>query len=80
MSYKFWKKVYDYSKKKMKKEYTIEHGCNSRCPRCKIWESEGNIIKTEPLNDYDLRSCSNCSYEWKAIFTPAGFIPLPIEY
>lgn len=77
MNYKFWKKLLDFAKEKAKESYTKERGCNSCCPRCKKWESDGNRITTQPLDDgSDERVCHNCGFVWKAIFTPAGFIPV----
>ncbi|MGI4991011.1 hypothetical protein ACRXCV_00135 (plasmid) [Halobacteriovorax sp. GFR7] len=60
-----------------KPDYLDEHGCDSCCPNCEMWESDGNVINTEPLEDgTDQRTCTNCNHTWLAIFTPAGFIPL----
>jgi hypothetical protein len=76
--YKFWKYVNALSKKGMKENYLKPHGgCDSCCPRCRIWESEGNTIYTAENDDNsDTRECSTCAYKWKAIFTPAGFMPI----
>lgn len=76
--YKFWSWVRNLSERKMNKEwFKPSGGCDSCCPRCKQWESLGNIIHTKPLEDgSDKRSCTNCGYVWLAIFTPAGFIPI----
>lgn len=50
--YAFWKKVKEYAEKQMKRNYLKPYGgCNSCCPKCKQWESSGNKITTEPLDD-----------------------------
>ena len=78
MNYKFWKRIAEYSTKKMEEAYLKPNGgCDSCCPRCKKWESHGNVIITKPLIDgSDKRECQNCGNIWLAIFTPAGFIPI----
>lgn len=66
-------------KKSQKQTYLEKHGCDSCCPKCKKWESEGNTITNSiPDNDpsIDVRTCENCGHTWKAIFTPAGFVPV----
>lgn len=74
--YKFWSKVKSFAEKQMFENYLKPFGgCDSCCPKCKVWESLGNKITTTPLeNGSDLRLCGNCGYEWRAIFTPAGFV------
>jgi hypothetical protein len=58
-------------------DYLRKHGCDSCCPQCLKWESDGNYIETTPLVDgSERRTCMYCDYTWKAIFTPAGFIPI----
>jgi hypothetical protein len=65
--------------KKRKDTYLKQHGCDSCCPECKVWESDGNDIVTVCQDDgSDVRTCGLCSYTWRAIFTPAGFIPIDI--
>ena len=66
-----------YSKNELQHDYLKSHGCDSACPRCNKWESEGNVIYTEPYKPHDLsdkRTCTNCDHTWRAIFTPAGFV------
>lgn len=74
--YKFWARVRSFSEKQMFGNYLKPNGgCDSCCPKCKVWESLGNKITTTPLEDgSDLRVCGKCGYEWRAIFTPAGFV------
>ena len=76
--FKFWTWIKGIAEEKIKENYLKPNGgCNSACPRCKQWESSGNLIFTEPLEDgSDKRTCENCGNEWLAIFTPAGFIPI----
>ena len=75
--YLFWKKVKTFAENKMQDEHLKYRGSDSACPRCKKWESQGNTIYTEDLEDgTDKRTCTNCKHEWLAIFTPAGFIPI----
>ena len=75
LQHKFWTALYNLSDRKIKLLYLKEHGFDSCCPQCKQWESHGNVIKTEPMEDgSENRSCSNCGYSWKALFTPAGFV------
>lgn len=76
--YKFLKWCRDYINKKLRKEHTHSYGCNSRCPRCKRWEHEDNeIITVEYYSGGSvLRSCTQCRYKWRAIFTPCGFVPV----
>lgn len=77
LSHKIWEKISSISDEKVRDNYTKRHGCNSCCPKCKTWESSGNKITTTPLDDgSDHRTCQVCGYDWLAIFTPAGFIPL----
>lgn len=60
--------------KKRKDTYLKQHGCDSCCPECRVWESDGNDIITEDQDDgSQLRTCG-CSVTWRTIFTPAGFI------
>lgn len=76
---RLWKWLNKLSSKKIKDNYLKEHGCDSCCPRCKRWESESNTIYTEvsePDDGTEKRTCTNCDYVWKTIFTPAGFIPV----
>ena len=71
----FWKKIRDWSDRKMSKAWMEGGNCDSKCPRCRQWESRGNIITTKSLPDgSELRRCENCCYQWKALFTPAGFM------
>lgn len=76
--YRFFKWLSEYADSKAKYHYIRPHGgCNSACPRCKAWEHQGNKITTEDSNDQtQTRTCTNCGHTWKAIFTPAGFIPV----
>lgn len=76
--YKFFKWLKSICDEQMKENYLKPNGgCDSACPSCNVWEHQGNRITTEPLDDgTDKRSCGACGYEWLAIFTPAGFIPL----
>lgn len=65
------------TKSKPKPDYLDEHGCDSCCPSCLTWESDGNTILTSDNEDGTyLRRCGKCNHVWDAIFTPAGFIPL----
>lgn len=60
-----------------KQKYLKEHGTDSCCPRCKVWESDGNVIYTtpsEPDDGSDIRECTNCGHKWRAIFGPGIFI------
>lgn len=77
--YRFWKKVKALADKQLKKNYLKPNGgCDSCCPNCKVWESQGNVITTEPVDDWDKRTCGVCNHVWAAIFTPAGFIQVAI--
>lgn len=78
IKYKFWSAIKELADKGMKENYLKPHGgSDSACPKCNIWESQGNKIYTEALQDgSDKRTCSNCDHEWHAIFTPAGFIQI----
>lgn len=71
-----WMKKYSFEE--ISKEYCKKYGCDSACPRCKVWESEGNTIYTEPLEsgDLDKRTCTNCENVWYTIFTPMGHTPV----
>ena len=65
--------------KDKKRKFLEENFCDSRCPECKKWESEGNVITTkynEPDDGTEIRTCGSCNHTWRAIFTPAGFIPI----
>ena len=75
--WKFWKRVRDWCNTRMTAAWMKGGNCDSACPKCHQWESHGNVIETEPQEDgSELRSCNNCGYAWKAIFTPAGFVPI----
>lgn len=78
LKYKFWAAIKELADKGMKENYLKPHGgCDSACPKCKMWESQGNKIYTEALQDgSDKRTCCNCGHEWHAIFTPAGFVQI----
>lgn len=77
----FWKSVRDFAEKKMKEAWFIGGNCNSCCPNCKNWESTGKTVITSTDNDDESisRKCSNCGHTWRAIFTPAGFVPIDEE-
>ena len=76
-SWLFWSRAKTFTENKMRKAWFRGGNCDSCCPRCKRWESLGNVIKTTPLEDgSDHRVCEACGHEWLAIFTPAGFIPV----
>lgn len=75
--WKFWYKIKLFSEKRMTNAWFENGNCDSACPNCKQYESLGNVIKTEPMEDgTENRSCSNCGHKWKTIFTPAGFIEI----
>ncbi len=76
--YKFFKWLKSFCDEQMQDNYLKPRGgCDSCCPNCKEWESQGNTITTRPLDDgSDERVCSKCNYKWLAIFTPAGFMPI----
>ncbi|MCP3898855.1 MAG: hypothetical protein GY707_03865 [Desulfobacteraceae bacterium] len=75
-----WKQTKTFCEKQMTKAWMVGGNCDSCCPQCKQWESHGNVIKTEPQEDESVnRSCSNCGYSWRAIFTPAGFLIVESE-
>lgn len=78
LKYKFWAAIKELADKGMKENYLKPHGgSDSACPKCNMWESQGNKIYTEALQDgSDKRTCCNCCHEWHAIFTPAGFIQI----
>jgi hypothetical protein len=76
---KFWTLVANFAKKRQSSAYLEGGGCDSCCPRCKQFESQGNTIytRTHPDDSYaELRTCVNCGYEWKSVFTPVGFVPV----
>ena len=71
----FWDKVKTHAERKMKDAWMDGGNCDSCCPRCKQWESKGNTIETVSNEDgSEQRTCTNCGNEWKAIFTPVGFV------
>ena len=77
--WRFWDRVEKYVSKKRQKAWlkgpTGGGNCDSACSRCKVWESAGNQITTEPMDDgSEKRKCGVCGYMWRAIFTPAGFV------
>jgi len=73
--WKIWKRLRDYCNKKMTSAWMSGGNCDSCCPACRQWESEGNIIQTIDNDDGSVtRECGNCTLRWQAIFTPAGFI------
>lgn len=77
--WKFWNNIVKYAEKQRQKAYMLgpdnRGNCDSKCPKCNLWESSGNIIYTESQKDgSELRTCNNCGHTWRAIFTPAGFI------
>lgn len=75
--WRFWMRLRDWCERRMEAAWMAGGNCNSCCPTCGKWESAGNTIKTEDVSDGSvLRSCDNCGYAWRAIFTPAGFVPL----
>lgn len=74
--YRFWKVLRDFAEDRMK--YTWPHSADSCCPRCKFWESSGNLIATKDVQgEFPVsRTCGTCNYTWRALPTPAGFVPL----
>lgn len=77
MKWDFWRFIKVFSEKKMKESWMEGGNCDSCCPRCRYYESQGNIIVTTANKDgSENRSCLSCGYKWTAIFTPAGFIPM----
>ena len=75
--WELWKKIRDWSNRRMKDAWMEGGNCDSACPNCKQWESLGNRIETVPLESgLELRKCKSCGNEWQAIFTPAGFVPV----
>lgn len=80
-SWRFWSRVAKFVKRKQQQAWlkgpSGRGNCDSACSRCKVWESEGNRIYTIPLVDgSEKRQCTNCGYEWRALFTPAGFVKI----
>jgi hypothetical protein len=73
--YKFARWIKSIADKQMQDNYLKPNGgCDSCCPNCREWESQGNEIITNPLDDgSDERTCGKCNHKWLAIFTPAGF-------
>lgn len=79
---KFFKWISDSSDnpKSEQNAYLVKHGSDSCCPTCRVWESQGNEITTEALSDgSDKRTCGKCGYQWRAIFTPAGFVSIEVD-
>ncbi len=75
--WRFWKRLRDYCSRRMSEAYMRGGNCDSKCPRCNLWESSGNAIETIPDDDgSEIRTCLNCYHTWRAIFTPAGFVPI----
>lgn len=74
--WRFWRAVRDWCNRRMTDTWMDGGNCDSRCPRCKQWESHGNVITTEwgdhPTQE---RACRTCGYNWRAEFTPAGYVP-----
>lgn len=77
--WRFWTKIADFVERKRQQAWldgpTGTGNCDSACGRCNKWESAGNLIRTIPLDDgSEKRECTNCGYQWRAVFTPAGFV------
>ena len=73
----FWKRLRGICERKMQDAWMIGGNCDSCCPNCKHWESLGNQITTISNDDgSETRTCGNCNHQWRAIFTPAGFVPV----
>ncbi len=75
--WQFWRHMRDWCNRRMTSAWMEGGNCDSCCPRCKQWESHGNTINTESLDDgSEQRTCSVCGQQWKAVFGPAGFMPI----
>ena len=73
--FRFWKKIKKLCENKMRKAWLEGGNCDSACKNCNQWESSGNVIYTKSNDDgSESRECQNCRHEWRAIFTPAGFV------
>lgn len=50
-----------------------KYGATHACPDCEVWEHDGNLITTELYcQATDKRTCGECGFVWRSIFTPAG--------
>lgn len=77
LKYRFLRWLNKTTKESLSHDHCKKFGCDSACPKCKVWESEGNTIYTEyENNDVDKRTCTNCNNVWYTIFTPAGHYPV----
>ena len=77
--FRFWKKVKSFAESRMEKAWFEGGNCDSSCPNCQLWESKGNVIITRPNDDgSETRCCGNCGHTWQAIFTPVGFVRIPM--
>lgn len=73
----FWAGVRKFVEGRMKAAWFEGGNCDSCCGLCKQWESTGNTITTTSLDDgSEYRECQNCGHAWRAVFTPAGFLPI----
>lgn len=62
MTYKFWRKIRDYSQQKMKQEY---NSGDLKCSNCKRWTHEvggcKDFYQYDKMND--VMVCNQCGYE-----------------
>jgi hypothetical protein len=75
--WRFWLRARKWVDRRLYDAWMEGGNCTSKCRRCKQWEHTGTTVKTEDAEDGPVvRTCMNCGYQFTAVFTPAGFIPV----
>ena len=70
---KLFKQDDHFKREKHITDFIHKHGATHACPRCKVWEHDGNLITTEYYcHSTDKRTCTRCNFVFRSIFTPAG--------
>lgn len=64
-----------YKREKHIQKYIHHHGATHACPKCNVWEHDGNRITTEYYDrETDKRTCGECGFIWRSFFCPAGHV------
>ena len=76
MSYRFWKRIHDYARKKMRYAWD---GLNLRCPHCNTWWSDVGDYGYSPGGNIDTMTCHQCGKDsyWMNEGLIAWSVPKP---
>lgn len=70
----FWKRVKIYAEAKIKQAHMEKYHCDTKCPVCKTWASEGFTDAEELVNGLTVITCGKCDSKTEWLFDA----PVPI--